>query len=406
MKKLKHIYSMLTLIVFAFMFMASGGVKLASVTQNQYEESEKKVDEPYTVSYNLPIITPNAETPQTQTKGGVTITCEIVPFEITMYDEVKREIFFADPKMPGYDVYEVSHTPVPKFNTGQFELNIKIKNNQDRILKVRETALLLQVDGITYHIPEASLTDWYAGMIIKNGEFNYKIPGPQFNSLANAKLIYLFINDVPTVMDEGGNIKKRENFEWYFECKNQAIVKEEKKTYTYETSPIQKEQCSKCRGTGTDPQAYKCSSCNGTGLHTNQYNGQTYSCSTCSGKGVVYYKCPNCKGKGEIAYPKSQLPRVSSSITWTLGEIEVITNPPGAKISIVDPKTKEYENVGMSNMTVDWYSSNEKSYPIVVEYQDQKVKILPYKDNGKLTKKVSVDFTGGVANVTKGQKVN
>ena len=406
MKTKKTLYTVITLLLFAWMFWASKTSKQTTTTVKTYEEVNKKDVEPYDISYDLPIITPTKETKQTQRKGGVTITCEVIPFDVSINDNVKREIYYADPNMPGYDVFQVSHTPSPNVNPKNFLLNIKIKNNQERILKVRETALLLQVDGLTYHIPEASLTDWYAGMIIKNGEFNYKIQGPEFNSLVNAKLLYLFINDVPTIMDEGGNIKKRENFEWYFECKKESVQKQAQKTYSYETSPIETRQCEKCGGTGTDPTKYQCSTCKGTGQTKNIFDGKYYTCSTCKGSGIVHYKCSNCSGQGILSFPKSMLPRETSSTSWTGWPVNVSTNPPGAVVKVVNTKTKSYYDAGTANCTVDWNTSNSTSYPIIVEYQGKSIKVLPYNGKGKQLTKVVVDFSSGQPVVKEGSLAN
>lgn len=397
---------MVTLFLFAWMFWASSSSKQATTTVKTYEEVKKKDVEPYDLTYELPIIKPTNETKQTQKKGGVTITCEVIPFDVSIIDKVKREIYYADPNMPGYDVFQVSHTPSPDVNPKKFLLNIKIKNNQERILKVRETALLLQIDGVTHHIPEASLTDWYAGMIIKNGEFNYKIQGPEFNSLIDKKTVYLFINDVPTIMDEGGNIKKRENFEWYFECNKQTINKQAQKTYSYETAPIETRQCEKCEGTGTDPTIYQCSTCKGGGQTKNIFDGKYYTCSTCKGTGKVKYKCKNCDGDGVLAFPKSQLPRETSSTSWTGWPVIVSTNPAGAVVKVIDTKTSKYYDAGTSNCTVNWYTSNSTSYPIVVEYQGKNIKVLPYNSKGKQIKKIVIEFSSGLPVIKEGSLVN
>jgi len=402
----KNILSLIALSIFAFMFWASSTPEKLTKTISSYEEVTKKETETVTLSYEIPVITPSAETKQTQTKGGVTITCEVIPYELTIKDEISQNPFFADPNMRGYDIFEVSHTPKPMVSPDDFELNIKIKNNQERILKVRETALLLQIDGITVHIPEASLVDWYAGMIIKNGEFNYKIKVPEYKNLLNAKLVYLFINDVPTIMDEGGNIKKRENFEWFFECKKKTERREGKKTYTYEPRLIESKQCNKCEGTGTDPQAYKCSSCNGNGVTKNIFDGKMYKCSTCDGTKIVHYKCPDCSGEGTLRFPKSHLPGIASSVTWTGNPVLVKTIPAGAAVQVIDTQTGKYRSCYKSSpVAVDWYCTYGMSCPILVDFQGKTVKVLPYSSDGKEVREIIIDFTKGTPAVTKGTKV-
>jgi hypothetical protein len=401
-----NIYSVITLLLFAGLFLASSSGKETTVsTVKTYEEVKKRDLEPFTLSYELPVITPTNGTIQTQKKGGVTITCEVIPFDVSVQENVKTEIFYADPKMPGYDVFEVSHTPFAVVKPENFLLKIKIKNNQERILKIRETALLMQVDGVNYNMPEADIKEWYAGMVIKNAEFTYDIKGPLLNSLNGAKLVYLFINDVPTVMDEGGNIKKRDNFEWYFEVKKQSAQKETQKTYTYQTAPVHTQQCDKCSGTGVDPNT-TCSRCKGAGKNKNSIDGRMYECSTCRGTGSVRRVCNNCSGKGALAFPKSQLPPETSSTSWSGWAVNVVTNPPGAIVKVVNPSTKKYYDAGTSNSTVNWNTSNSTSYPIIVEYQGKSIKVLPYDKKGKQISKIVIDFAGSQPTIKEGSLAN
>jgi len=395
----------MALIVFTLLFWASAGVKSLSTTEKTYADTHKKSDS-ITISYKLPIIIPTGKTTQSQTKGGVIITAEIIPFSATLSNKKEKTITYADPDKPGYDVYEVVNAPEFKVSPDNIQFNIRIRNNEQVPLKLSEVGFALIIDGVQWSFPQGYLDDWNKGLILTGFDKEYTINGPDLSGLYSAQVVYLFLNGVPISYDEAGNIKKKDNFQWYFECKTEEVKKKELRNYTYEAEPIYKEKCKKCSGTGTDPQAYKCSNCDGKGAYVNSYDGKTYKCSKCDGSGVVHYQCGNCSGKGVISYPKSQAAPVTSSITWSGAVVEVVTNPPGAKVSVVNTKSREYESSGMSNLTVYWYSSDQKSYPIIVEYQGQTVKVLPYNDKGKLIKKVVIDFLAGTPTVTKGKKVN
>lgn len=401
-----NFYSFITLIVFISLFIASAPQKEATTsTVKTYAEVSKKSSEPINFSYEYPVIKPINGTVQTQRKGGVTITCEVIPFEVSLKERVLKSVFYADPKMPGYDIFEVARTPYASVTPEKFILNIKVKNNQDRILKIRETALLMQVDGVNYNMPEADTKEWYAAMVIKNGEFNYRVNGPDVNNLMDAKLVYLMINDVPTIMDAAGNIKNRENFEWYFECKKETVQKQSQKTYTYETVPVETKRCERCVGKGVDPDD-KCPRCQGAGKNKNRFDGRWYDCSTCKTTGIVKQDCLACKGKGAIAFPKSQLPPETSSTSWSGWAVNVVTNPPGAVVKVVNPTSKNYYDAGTSNSSVNWTTSNSTSYPIIVEYQGKSVKVLPYDKKGKAITKVVIDFSSGQPIVKEGSLAN
>ena len=126
----------------------------------------------------------------------------------------------------------------------------------------------------------------------------------------------------------------------------------------------------------------------------------------CGGTGIVHYKCPDCGGSGVLSYPKSTEAPVKNSITWTGWKVNITTNPPGAKVSMVDTRTGEYVSVGMSTVEAIWYSSTAKSYPIIIEYQGQSVKVLPYDRDGKEISKVVVDFLSGSPIVREGGKAD
>lgn len=397
---------MLALVVFASLFIASSkGIQKFSRTEITYLETKKQAEN-IAVSYKLPVIKTTGKTTQSQTKGGVIISAEIVPFTASRMVKQDKTIAPADPNKPGYDSYEVANTPYYTISPEDIQFNVRIRNNEAVPLKLSEVGFALIIDGTQWSFPTGYLDDWNKGMVLTGFEKAYTIKGPQLSGLYTAQVVYLLLNGVPTSYDEAGNVTKKSNFEWYFECKTEEVQKQEQRTYTYESSLIQKEQCNKCNGTGTDPQPYKCSTCDGKGTVLNVYDKKTYKCSNCSGTGKVYIKCGNCRGGGVLYYPKSKEAPIKSSITWTGWQVNVKTNPPGAKVSVVDTKTGEYSSAGLSNLTVNWYQSDQKSYPIIVEYQGQKVNILPYNEKGKETSNVEIDFSGGAPTVKKGKKVN
>jgi RecJ-like exonuclease len=136
----------------------------------------------------------------------------------------------------------------------------------------------------------------------------------------------------------------------------------------------------------------QCSACNGSGTFTNK-EGKISKCYTCGGSGKVTQKrnCDTCSGRGVLAYPKSPKPPVAKEEVWTGWKVRVETNPPGAKVSVVDVNTAKYKDAGASNIEVRWFSSSQ-SYPIIVEYQGKQVKVLPFTLDGKASRKVVIDF--------------
>src|SRR5260221_10851755 len=73
-----------------------------SETKATYVDT-KKADKKVNISYSIPVITPTTTTKQQQTKGGVTISAEIVPFVATREVKSKPNVTYYDVTKPGYD---------------------------------------------------------------------------------------------------------------------------------------------------------------------------------------------------------------------------------------------------------------------------------------------------------------
>ncbi|GAB4500442.1 MAG: hypothetical protein OHK0019_38860 [Saprospiraceae bacterium] len=340
----KHIFSVIALGVFALLFWASKTQKpIVPVSSSNvlYEETDRNTTPtPYEITYELPALKAVEQTKQDQVKGGVTVSCEVTPFEAvkTMYEE--KEIVTADPNKPGYDIFKVHAKARYEVKPDDVWFNIRIKNNQDRILKLKDVAIVILVDGVAYNIPDEAKQEWVGGMLVKGFEKTQKIKGPKISGLATDKIVYVSINDVPTAYNAAGEVTKKENFEWYYQVTREKVKKQEMIEYSYQEAPVYKETCNKCAGSGTVPEKIDCSKCYGTGKlqYTDLTTGKKWigNCDKCSGSGkeIIQLSCGVCGGKGRIEYPKSPAPKVVSNITWTGWEVAIITNPKGSTINI------------------------------------------------------------------------
>ncbi len=401
MKTLNYFYSFVLIIVFAVLFQACG-VGKHTIIEKKYQDIRKK-DKDITVSYKLPVIKTTGGTTQQQTKGGVTISVEIVPFKATRNVNRNEKATYADPNLTGYDNYEISNTPSYTVTPKNIQFKIRIRNNEQVPLKLSEVGFALIIDGTQWSFPTSYLADWRKGLILTGFDKEYTIQGPQLDGLYNAQAIYLLLNGVPVSHNNAGSITKKSNFKWYFQAQMETVEKTERETFTYKTKRIHKENCSACNGSGTDPKDYKCDRCKGKGSYKSKK--KTVKCYPCGGTGIVHYKCDKCAGVGFNEYPKStEAPHTST--VWTGWNVNVTTNPPGAKVRMVNTKTAEYQSVGISNIESNWYSSNFTSYPIIVEYKGQTVKVLPYNKLGEEISKVLIDFSGGTPIVTEGEKAD
>ncbi|MEZ4942163.1 MAG: hypothetical protein R3D58_14895 [Saprospiraceae bacterium] len=414
--KTKNVLSAFTTLVFAFLFFASVSQKpVQRIVNHQvvYEKPVRSTDPtPCETSYELPVLVAVEQTKQNQTKGGVTVSCEITPFEVVKLIDEEKELVTADPDKPGYDIYKVASKPRFKVQSAYDKsehiwFNIRIKNNQDRILKLKDVAIIMLIDGVAFNIPEEAREEWIGGMLVKGFEKTQMIRGPKISGLITDKIVYFSINDVPTMYTPAGEVAKKENFEWYYQVTKQKITKQESIEYTFQESPVYKEICTRCSGDGKVFQEIQCDKCLGTKQlkYTDYQTGKSWigKCDKCSGTGTINIpvKCSTCVGAGNIAYPKSPKPKVSKKVDWTGWEVAIITQPSGLPVYIIDPSNGEYTYVGVSDGRINWFSSNtesSESYPIVLEYQGKKYKILPYDSKGNPSPTINAKFLkdGGV----------
>jgi len=403
--KTKKLIFAFTMIVIAALFCNCASVELFTFSDTKYKDI-KKPNENIKVSYALPVINMTGKSIQSQTKGGVTITVEVVPFE------VKRMIHKSEPvvtyrEQSGYDNFEIKNSPVYNVNPENITFKVRIRNNEQVPLRLSEIGVAIITDGTQWSFPSGYMDEWNKGMVMTGFEKDYYVKGPQLAGLASSQVVYIFLNGVPVSYDEAGSITKKSNFEWYFDCKSTTITKDEQISYSYESKVIKSEQCAKCNGTGVDPQIYKCAGCNGTGYYVNSYDGKTYKHSTCSGTGKVRQKCPNCNN-GVNYYPLSTEAPIDTQVNWYGWPVKVTTIPSNAKISVVNTKTGKYTFAGFSNLLIrpclkSISGSDVNFTPIIIEYQGKEIKVMPIDEKGKNISKIEVDFSNRNPVVVKGK---
>ncbi|HLG39994.1 MAG TPA: hypothetical protein VI461_10010, partial [Chitinophagaceae bacterium] len=187
---MKHIYSILTFIVFALLYLASATtreVQRVSTTEVTYQKVNKKTEEEITtVSYELPIIRPMSHTNQNQSIGGITIICEATSFSPARNVKEEKKIFFADPDKPGYDIYEVALMPYYTVSPGRLYFNIKVINNLDFPLELNKIPLILNKDGVIIPLSQGSELKWTSGIVAGGNSKDYHLEGPAIGELYNA----------------------------------------------------------------------------------------------------------------------------------------------------------------------------------------------------------------------------
>jgi len=373
---------------YAGLFIASSSVQ--PITRTQYASTTKKSDS-MQLTYQIPYFEMANETKQLVTKGSITVSMEIQNFETNRLNKQTEKIAPSD--NAEFDKYEVRNEPYYDTSPNQVHFRMRIKNNSTRILKLREVALVFQVDGHQVSLNNEYTTKWLENMVIPSSEEDYDIPGPLLSTLKGNSTVGVFLYDVPISYDNAGNVLKKENFEWYFYQKERSETKKEVITYTYRTEPVYKEVCSQCNGVGYFVSTKTCTTCGGKG-YTTDSKGKSYKCFTCGGGGKISVKtdCSNCT-EGKIAHRKSSNPTIDQQ--WTGWYVSVVTTPAGARVSTYNSVSQTYEVVGNSPLKIAWVNPRGTQYPILIESGSASIKVMPYTKSNKQSPKVQVDFTSG-----------
>ena len=389
MKSLQKLKFILVLLVI--------GCTPSRIYKTTYESVEKK-SKMQTEQVKTATVSPLKETPQLQKEGSVSISAEIVRFSLnTATKSVKRLVASDNVE---FDKYEISERPAYTITPENIVFNIRVMNGGKRILKLRDVALMFQVDDDVISLKDEGYEDWVNGLILPGKQKSFEINGPSIKTLPDSCLVGIYLYDIPVSYDQAGTILKKQNFEWFFQYSITQSPQQFRVNYDYSTVPVYKETCTLCKGQGHS--YIKCSGCGGTGKVKNK-DGNTVKHYRCSGTGSLKNDCRACTA-GKIPRRKSPDPAIAER--WSGYPILVKSTPPGARVSIANPSTGEYEMVGGTNKKVQWWetsrSGSKKTYPIKIEWNGEVVYVKPYNSSHKVIPSVMVDFTTGKPIVTKG----
>lgn len=383
------------LFITSLILLSACGVTKFTYKYTTYKQMQKETKDT-TLQIQIPSIEIDRKTVQLQQKGGIVVSCEVVPHSVEFNHSTGRDIFYSDPSSPGFDIFEVRNTPVAEIYPNNLQFKIKVRNNQDRLLKLWEVPIILNVNNIQTNLTGTQLEEWNGAKIAKGFEHEFTIHGPKLSGFKNLNSIYIAAHDIPVLYDKAGNITEKQNFEWIYNVKMETVSKTGKITYAYEKSPVHKERCHSCSGRGYFINKYKCNTCNGNGSYKNK-KGETVKCGYCGGDGIVEVKenCQNCSGHGEISYPKSTLPPIESQIAGTGWYVGIKTIPSPAVVKVYSAETNEYKFLQHNQNKGFWYATHSSDKPILIEYNGKTVKVVPYDNEGNEIDDIKVDFTSG-----------
>jgi hypothetical protein len=191
-----------------------------------------------TVTADVPLLTPMAETKQSQEKGGVEVSVAPVTFQATPDTVVTTHR--AEPKFeealtrPSKNsvLVEKRSRPILKVTPERLRFTVKINNKLPRVFRAGGTVVQFNVAGKLAAVDQAGYAELANAIIPPRGEQQVEVYGPPIKTIPGDCTVGLFFYDVPTKTDAAGNITEKQNFEWYFKYATQR--KEETGNVTVE----------------------------------------------------------------------------------------------------------------------------------------------------------------------------
>jgi len=173
------------------------------------------------VTTQVPVIIPQAETRESQEKGGVEISIAPVSYTASLREDVSiRQV----PPPPivwkkGGDIYvERVITATPCVQPDHLRFVLTINNKMPRVLRGAGTIVQFNVGGRLQAVDQSGYNNFLGAVIPPRQEQQIEIVGPRLDALSAAQgIIGVFLYDVVTNQNEAGVVTEKQNFEWYFD---------------------------------------------------------------------------------------------------------------------------------------------------------------------------------------------
>ncbi len=179
-----------------------------------------------TLHTRIPNIIRQAETQESQAKGGVVVA--VVP---ELYKPVRADQRVLTPAQPpaefavfvvgnaahaGQVYVQESLTPRLVTQPSRLQFTVRVNNQLDRVFRGQGSVVQFNVAGKLIPFDKTDYHDFINGIVPPRNEAEFKIYGPPLDMLADKGIIGIFVYDVVTATDDAGRVTQKQNYEWYF----------------------------------------------------------------------------------------------------------------------------------------------------------------------------------------------
>lgn len=183
-----------------------------------------------------PSLTPLTETKASQEKGGVEISVVPVTYTVvdgtkvtnrTLYERKKRD-YTLDGRI--YEtpvrIIERTTTSVPEIEPKLLKFQVRVINKMPRVFRGQGMVVQYNVDGKLHDVDPSRYANLTGMILPERNEKAVDIYGPPLNELPGSCPVAIFLYDVVTQTDSGGNVTEKQNFTWYYNYATQLEQRE------------------------------------------------------------------------------------------------------------------------------------------------------------------------------------
>ena len=174
-----------------------------------------------TATVGVPVITPQAETRESQEKGGIDISIAPVTYTAAMQQHVHIQQIPPPPivwKSGGELYVRRTTTSTAVVEPQNLRFVLKVNNKMPRVFHGAGTIVQFNVGGRLQAVDQSGYNNFLGAIIPPRQEQQIEIVGPRLDALSAAQgIIGVFLYDVVTNQNEAGVVTEKQNFEWYFD---------------------------------------------------------------------------------------------------------------------------------------------------------------------------------------------
>lgn len=179
-----------------------------------------------------------ADSTATQTRGGVTISLRLVPFDtaaVTMCEyrrpqESRALIQIRVRPSPPAGVTDRTHVEYTEtrfqaleVTPAEMHLTLKVKNNMARVFRGAGAVVQYRLGNQVKTVDQSVFVDFVNALIPPGGEGEVHIRGLPVDALGDSAVVSVALYDVVTAIDNAGMITSRENFEWQIGVRRRVV---------------------------------------------------------------------------------------------------------------------------------------------------------------------------------------